>query len=83
MATRVNMMKLLQQARGMAELTGQRPQPRLPAGFPLQVRPPRWKGSAAKPRRVIHIKMQNHPDIPHPVEILHLTPNPPQTPVSL
>jgi hypothetical protein len=72
MATRVNMMKLLQQARGMAEMTGRRPQPRSPGPLLLQVRAPKWKSSAAKPRRIIRINIQDPPDIPHPVAILHL-----------
>jgi hypothetical protein len=72
MATRVNMMKLLQQARGMAELTGRKPQPRPLGPLLLQVRAPKWKNAGAKQKRIIRINIQDPPDIPHPVDILHL-----------
>jgi hypothetical protein len=72
MATRVNMMRLLQQARGMAEMIGPKPAPRPPGPLLLQVRAPKWKNATPKPRHIIRIDMQESPDIPHPVTILHL-----------
>lgn len=72
MATRVNMMKLLQQARGMAEMTGRKPQPRPPGPVLWQMRSPKWKATAARYKRIIRIDMQDGPDIPAPVAIIHL-----------
>ena len=78
MATRVNMMKMLQQARGMAELTGPKPQPRPLGPLLLQVRAPKWKSIGARQKRIIRIDMQDPPDIPRPVAILHLDSDAPQ-----
>jgi hypothetical protein len=72
MATRVNMMKMLQQVRGMAELTGRKPQTRLVGPLLLQVHAPKWKNAGAKQRRIIRISIQEPPDIPQSVAILHL-----------
>jgi hypothetical protein len=72
----MNMMKLLQEVRGFAEFTGPRPQPRSPNPFILQLRPPNFRPVAVK-RQTIRIDMQDLPDIPHPVKIAHLKPNPP------
>ncbi len=66
------MLRLMQQARGIAEMTGRKPQPRPPGPLTLQVRAPRWKNAAAKVKHIIRIDMQEMPDIPHPVTILHL-----------
>ena len=66
------MMKMLQQAKGMAELTGRKPQPRPVGPLLLQVRGPKWKNAGAKQKRIIRINMQDLPDIPRPVAILHL-----------
>ena len=66
------MMRLLQQARGMAEMIGPKPQPRPPGPVMLQVRAPKWKNAAPRPKHIIRIDMQEAPDIPSPVTILHL-----------
>lgn len=66
------MMKLLQQARGMAEMTGRRPQPRPPGPVLWQMRSPRWKATSGKQKRIIRIDMQDVPDIPAEVAIIHL-----------
>ena len=69
------MMKMLQQAKGMAELTGRKPQPRPLSPLLLQVRAPKWKNAGAKQKRIIRLNMQDPPDIPRPVAILHLDSN--------
>ncbi len=70
MATKVNILKLLQESRGLAELTGRQPRNRLPGPLclPLRQSGPR----SARPKRMIRITMQDRPDIPHPVAIKHL-----------
>ncbi len=72
MATRVNLMKLLQEARGFAQITNRRPQTRPPGPLLLQAH---WlsRRGAGKDKRVLRIHIQEPPDIPHPVKIRHLT----------
>jgi len=69
MATKVNLMKLLQEARGLAQITNRRPSTRTaePALLPVRSAASR----APKPKRTLRIVMQNPPDIPHPVKITH------------
>jgi len=69
MATRMNMMKLVQEIRGMAELSHPRPQPRNLGPLMLQFRTPTLRIAIAKRR--IQIDFQELPDIPHPVGIIH------------
>ena len=76
MATKMNMMKMLQQARGMAQITNRRPQNRPPGPLMLEMRFSTSRTSPARRKRIIHIKMQNPLDIPHPVKITHLDPRP-------
>ena len=77
MATKVRLMKLLQEMRGFAEITNRRPLPKPPVLFLMQLRS--HAAEAASPRRkmVITIDMQENPDIPHPVKITVLRPNRP------
>jgi hypothetical protein len=77
MATKINMMKMLQQARGMAQITNRRPQNRPPGPLMLEMRFSGSRTAAARRKRIIRIRMQNPLDIPHPVKITHLGPNPP------
>jgi hypothetical protein len=69
MATRMNMMKLVQEIRGLAQITNRRPQHRSPAPPILQVHPPNRRGAGAKRKKVIQIHVREKPDIPHPVKI--------------
>ncbi len=74
MATRVNMIKLLQETRALADLTNRRPPPKYPGTLALQVRPQRARHGTARPKKTITILMQDLPDIPHPVKITHRRP---------
>jgi hypothetical protein len=76
MATRMNIMKLLQETRGLAQVTNRCPAPRSPATLALQIRPPALRGLRAPQKQVIRIAMQDPPDIPHPVKIWHLKESP-------
>ena len=72
MATRINIMKLLQEVNGMAQITNRRGQARPSAPALLQLRSIKWKpGRATQSKRIIRIAMQDPPDIPHPVRIVH------------
>ena len=68
MATRMNVMKLLQEVRGLTELPNQH-LPKAVVG--LQQFIPRFKTPGT--RRLITIIVQDPPDIPHPVRIIHLS----------
>jgi hypothetical protein len=72
MATKVRMMKLLQEIKGLAQLSSRRPVPKASGLFLLQMR--QHMASATHPRRklVIPVDLQNLPDIPNPVKITHV-----------
>ena len=72
MATRMKMLKLVQEMRGLAEITNRRPQQRHPVPAVLAVRPPSRRGAAVKRKHFIQIQVQDPPDIPHPVKIKYL-----------
>jgi len=71
MATRVNIMKLLQEMRGLADITSRNPQTRQPGPLVLPLRFSSRK-NPAKLRRTLRIAAHNPPDIPDPVRITHL-----------
>jgi hypothetical protein len=76
MATRMNMLKLLQEVRGFAQFTN-RPNEQRPAGpLLLEFRGPVFRRRAAKRKRTIKVTMLEQPDIPHPVQITYLGQNP-------
>lgn len=75
MATRVNIMKLLQEARGLAEITSRHPQPRQSGPLLLPLRAASRR-NPAKLKRMLRIAIHNPPDIPDPVRITHLPPPP-------
>lgn len=70
MATRVNLMKMLQEARGLAEMTSRRPHPGQPEVTILSLRSGARR-KAGKLRRTLPISIQEPPDIPTPVRIVH------------
>jgi hypothetical protein len=72
MAGKMNVMKLLQEMRGLAVFGNRRPQPKMPAIALAQ-----WRSQAARmPRvhqkRTIRITAEAPLDIPHPVKIIHV-----------
>jgi len=77
MATKIKMMKLLQEIRGFAQITNRRPQPKPPGLFLMQLRSHVLQSTFPRRRLVIPIDLQEPLDIPHPVKITHLTVNPP------
>ena len=77
MATRMNVMKLLQEVRGLTELPNQHLPKAVVGQFLLQQFMPRFKTPGA--RHIIRIIVQDPPDIPHPVRIIHLTKSPKAT----
>ena len=76
MATRMNMMKLLQEVRSMAQLISRRPSSRPPGPLLLQWQPYSSKNAAARRKWTLRIDIQDPPDIPQPVPIIHRPPQP-------
>jgi hypothetical protein len=72
MATKIKMMKLLQEIRGMAQITNRRPQPKPPGLFLMQLRSHVMQATIPRRRLVIPVDLREPPDIPHPVKITHL-----------
>ena len=71
MATRINMLKLLHEMRGMTDITTRRPFGRPPGLVAIPIRTSR--GMPPKAKRVIPISMQDTWDFPEPVKITHLS----------
>ncbi len=71
MATRMNIMKLMQEVRGLAEFPGQFPATRGVAPFLLDQFLPKLRNPRLK--RTLRIIVQDPPDIPNPVKIIHLS----------
>ena len=72
MATRMNMLKLLQEVRGFAQFATRPPETRPAGPLLLQFRGPRQRKGSARERRLIRINYRELPDIPEPVKITHL-----------
>lgn len=73
MAAKMNIMKFLQEVRGLAEFTGQRPATRPSAVHLMQFRSHLPANTRARRRFTIRIAMKNAPDIPAPVSITHVS----------
>lgn len=80
MAAKVKIMKLLQEIRGLAEITQRRPQRRQPGLFLMQLRSHVTQTTGARRRQTIAVDMLDHADIPHPVKITYLQPTTPVRP---
>jgi hypothetical protein len=71
MAAKVKLMKLLQEIRGLAEITNRRPSPRSPGLFLIQLRS-HLLHTTQPLRKRISVDAQEQPDVPAPVKITHL-----------
>jgi hypothetical protein len=76
MATKMKIMKLLQEIRGFAQLTYRQPHDRQPGLFLIQLRSHLQNATAPRRRLIIPVDHQDPPDIPHPVKIVHLSDEP-------
>jgi hypothetical protein len=70
MATKIKMLKLLQETRGLAQVTNRRPLSRQPGLVILQIRE-NARQPALKRKRHLLIDMQERLEIPHAVRINH------------
>lgn len=69
MASKIKMLKLLQESRALADLADQRPISRAPTPLLLQYSFSRRKKGADKRKRVVRIYMQEPEDIPCVIKI--------------
>ncbi len=74
MATRMNMLKLLQEMRGFSELSRLPLTPKPPALFLMQLRNKRAESQRPRHRLVIQIDLQDQMEMPMPVKITHVAP---------
>jgi hypothetical protein len=76
MAAKIRMLTLLQEIRGFAQIASRRPSPRLPGLVLMQLRSQVTK--PALPRRKLNIAIgaHGHSELPHPVRINYVNPNP-------
>ena len=82
MATKVKLMKLLQEMRGLAELNRRHPAPRPSALYLLQLRTHMAETSQSRRRLLVKIDLKESLDLPHPVKINHLKSRPADEPAS-
>jgi hypothetical protein len=76
MAAKVRILKLLQEMRGLAEITQRRPQPRQPGLILIQLRSHTAASSSSSRRKqIISVDSKESPNLPDPVKITHLRGN--------
>jgi len=72
MASKIRMLKLLQELRGFAEIGKRRPPPRLPGVLLMQMRSRLIQATLPRRRLSVEMHVNHHLDIPHPVKINHV-----------
>ena len=72
MASKIRMLKLLQEIRGFAEMAKRLPAPRLPGLVSMQMRSHVFQATLPKRKLRVQTDVQDHLGIPHPVRIHHL-----------
>jgi hypothetical protein len=73
MATKIKLMKLLQEMRGLAEMNRRHPAPRPTALYLLQLRSHMVETSHSRRRLLVRMDLKESLDLPHPVKINHVT----------
>jgi hypothetical protein len=76
MATRINILKLMQEIHGFARITHRRPQPRPPGLFLMEIRAHGSSGALPKRKLNIEVYAPEPSDLPHPVKINHIKESP-------
>lgn len=76
MAAKIQMLKLLQEIRGFAELSNRHPQPWSPGLLLTQIRSHMPQGALRKRRLSIRIDTQDRTDLPDRVKIIHVKQGP-------
>ncbi len=76
MAAKVNMLKLVQEIRGFAEITKRYPPPRSPGLLLAQMRMHARHDRIHKRKLSVDFNQKAQPDLPHRVRITHVKPDP-------
>jgi len=76
MATKIRLMKMLQEMRGFSEIARRHPSPKYPALYAIQLRAHLYENSSSRRKLTISVDVKDVPGIPDPVKITHLTPGP-------
>ncbi len=66
---------MLQEIRGLAQITSRRPPAKLPGLFLVHMRSNSARTNPHRKKVVITVDLKDPPDIPHPVKITHLKPS--------
>ncbi len=74
MATRIKLMKLLQEMHGFAEMGRRHPAPKASPLFLMQLRAHMAETSRPRRRLTISTDLKDSLDLPHPVRITHVKP---------
>ncbi len=72
MATRIKLMKFLQEMHAFAELGRRHPSPKSTPLFLLQLRSHMAETSRSKLRLIVSVDLKDSIDLPHPVKISHI-----------
>jgi hypothetical protein len=72
MAAKIKIMKMLQEIRGLAEVTNRRPVPKQPGLFIIQLRSHVHQTTQTRRKQTISIDVIEAAEIAHPVKIRHV-----------
>jgi len=75
MATKIKLLKLIQEIHAFAEITRRQPAPRSSPLYLVQLRSHMAETSRPKRRLLVSIDLKDSLDLPHPVRINHLRPD--------
>ena len=75
MATKIKLLKLLQEMHAFSEMNRRHPAPRSSPLYLLQLRSHLAETSRPKGRLIVRIDLKDSLDMPHPVRITHIKPD--------
>jgi len=78
MATKVKLMKFLQEMRGFAEITRRHPSPKTSVLYMMQLRSHVAETSQSKRKLTITVELKETHELPLPVKITHVKPASPE-----
>lgn len=72
MATKIKLMKVLEEIRGYAQITNRRPAPRPPMLYLMQLRNQTAQANTVSRRLTVAVDAGENPTAPSPIKITHL-----------
>jgi hypothetical protein len=75
MATKLKLMKMLQEMRGFSEISHRQPTPNSPILYTIQLRNHMYETSHPRRKLVISVDLNDQANSPHPVTITHIRPS--------